>query len=239
MLTPLKFDSFSMTRLSGALFDLGLPALDRENLAEMAIVRRAVKGGETLFRQGEPLVALYEVHAGCFKTTVTLEDGRDQIAGFQIVGDFLGLDSIGSDQHTVEAVALEAAQVWVVPFSNLETMCARSADFQHAFHKIMGREISASREMMILLGSMRAEARLAAFLLDLTGRMQARGFSASAVNLRMSRQEIGSYLGLKIETVSRLFSKLHQNGTLSVRQRDVRVRDHVALRKIASAVASE
>ena len=239
MLTPLKFDSFSMTRLSGALFDLGLSTLDRESLAAMAIVRKAVKAGETLFRQGEPMDALYEVHAGWFKTTVALEDGRDQIAGFQIVGDFLGLDSIGSERHTVEAIALEDSQVWGVPFSSLETMSMKSADFQHAFHKILGREISANREMMLLLGSMHAEARLATFLLDLTGRLPARGFSASAVNLRMSRQEIGSYLGLTLETVSRLFSKLHRNGTLLVRQRDVRVRDVEALRKIVSDGARE
>ena len=207
---------------------------DREimRLDTLVDTRRTVRHGDTLFRAGDPFAALYAVRTGFFKTRVSSEDGRDQVTGFQMAGELLGLDGIGADRHTCDAVALEDSQVCVIPFERLEDLSREFSDLQRQFHKIMSREIVRDHGVMLLLGSMRAEERLAAFLLNLTERLQARGFSASAVVLRMTRGEIGSFLGLKLETVSRIFSKFQDDGVLQVKQRNVRVLDAAALRRL-------
>ncbi|MFN6995878.1 MAG: helix-turn-helix domain-containing protein, partial [Aquincola tertiaricarbonis] len=125
--------------------------------------------------------------------------------------------------------------VCVIPFSELENLSREFTDLQRQFHKIMSREIVRDHGVMLLLGSMRAEERLAAFLLNLTQRLQSRGFSASALVLRMTREEIGSYLGLKLETVSRTFSKFQEEGLLEVKQRHIRIADQEGLRKLVNA----
>jgi CRP/FNR family transcriptional regulator len=152
-----------------------------------------------------------------------------------MAGELIGLDGIGTDQHTCDAVALEDSQVCMIPYNQLETLSREFTLLQHQFHKIMSREIVRDHGVMLLLGSMRAEERLAAFVLNLTQRLQARGFSASALVLRMTREEIGSYLGLKLETVSRTFSKFQDDGVLEVKQRDIRILDLGALQRLVNS----
>jgi tRNA dimethylallyltransferase len=142
-----------------------------------------------------------------------------------MAGEIIGLDGIVNDQHSCDAVALEDAEVCVMPFDRIEEISREVTALQSHVHKIMSREIVREHGVMLLLGSMRAEERLAAFLLNLTQRLQARGFSASALILRMTREEIGSYLGLKLETVSRLFSKFQDEGLMEVNQKHVRIAD--------------
>ena len=154
-----------------------------------------------------------------------------------MAGELLGLDGIGSDRHTCDAVALEDSQVCVIPYGQLEDLSREFTDLQRQFHKIMSREIVRDHGVMLLLGSMRAEERLAAFLLNLTQRLQARGFSPSSLVLRMTREEIGSYLGLKLETVSRCFSKFQDDGILEVKQRQIQVLDPTALQTIVSGAS--
>ena len=211
---------------------VGFSEREITRLDTLVDTRRTVRHGDTLFRAGDPFAALYAVRTGFFKTRVSSEDGRDQVTGFQMAGELLGLDGIGADRHTCDAVALEDSQVCVIPFERLEDLSREFSDLQRQFHKIMSREIVRDHGVMLLLGSMRAEERLAAFLLNLTERLQARGFSASAVVLRMTRGEIGSFLGLKLETVSRTFSKFQDDGVLQVKQRNVRVLDAAALRRL-------
>jgi CRP/FNR family transcriptional regulator len=151
-----------------------------------------------------------------------------------MAGELLGLDGIGTDRHTCDAVALEDSQVCVIPYQELEALSREFTVLQHQFHRIMSREIVRDHGVMLLLGSMRAEQRLAAFLLNLTKRLQARGFSASALVLRMTREEIGSYLGLKLETVSRTFSKFQEDGLLEVRQRQIKIVDLAALQALVN-----
>ena len=196
--------------------------------------RRALRRGEPLFREGDAFEAVYAVRTGFFKTRVSAEDGRDQVTGFQMAGELLGLDGIGTDRHTCDALALEDSQVCVIPYAHLEEVSRQITDLQRQFHRIMSREIVREHGVMLLLGSMRAEARLAAFLLNLTQRLEARGFSPSSLVLRMTREEIGSYLGLKLETVSRCFSKFHEDGLLQVRARQIRILDPTALRGIVN-----
>ena len=212
--------------------DLSQQELDR--IDEAVAVRRKVKRGAMLFRNGEKFTNLYAIRTGFFKTCVDTEDGRDQVTGFQMAGEVIGLDGIVNDQHTCNAVALEDAEVCVMPFDRLEELSREITALQRHVHKIMSREIVREHGVILLLGSMRAEERLAAFLLNLVQRLFARGFSQSELVLRMTREEIGSYLGLKLETVSRTFSKFADEGIVEVKQRHVRILKIDALKEIVN-----
>lgn len=211
---------------------LGLSDEDVERLDQLVGARRALKRGEVLFHAGDRFDSLYAVRTGFFKTRISSEDGRDQVTGFQMAGELLGLDGISEDRHSCDAVALEDSQVCQIPYARLEELSHEVTDLQRQFHRIMSREIVRDHGVMLLLGGMRAEARLAAFVLNLTQRLQARGFSATSLVLRMTREEIGSYLGLKLETVSRAFSRFQEDGLLEVKQRDIRVLDEPGLRRL-------
>ncbi len=213
---------------------VGLSNSDLEQLDKLVGTRRQVLRGNALFRSGDSFHALYAVRTGFFKTRVSSEGGRDQVTGFQMAGELLGLDGISTDRHSCDAVALEDSQVCVIPYEQLESLTREFSELQRQFHKIMSREIVRDHGVMLLLGSMRAEERLAAFLLNLTQRLQARGFSAAALVLRMTREEIGSYLGLKLETVSRTFSKFQDDGILEVKQRHLRVLDLPSLQRLVN-----
>ena len=207
----------------------------RQRLEALSALRRHVPRGAALFRSGDPLVALYQVHAGFFKTCISDASGRNQVIGFHLNGELLGLDGIDDDRHSVVAVALEDTLVRVIPYAGLCRLFQEYASLQHEFHRLVSREIVRSHTMLLLLGTVAAEGRVAAFLIDLTQRLKQRGFSASSFVLRMTREEIGSYLGLQLETVSRTFSKLQCEGVLHIRHRDVHVLNEAALRRIASA----
>ena len=237
----LRPDSFKVACSSCNLRELCLPVgLNRENLDRLdtlVATRRNVGRGDSLFRAGDAFQSLYAVRTGFFKTRLSSEDGRDQVTGFQMAGELLGLDGISTDNHTCDAVALEDSQVCVIPYNQLEDLSREFTELQHQFHKIMSREIVRDHGVMLLLGSMRAEERLAAFLLNLTQRLQARGFSASELILRMTREEIGSYLGLKLETVSRTFSKFQEEGYLEVKQRQIRILDQDKLQSLVNGAS--
>ena len=213
---------------------LGLSNAEVERLDTLVANRISVPRGDTLYRSGDPFRSLFAVRTGFFKTRVAAEDGRDQVTGFQMAGELLGFDGIGTDHHTCDSVALEDSQVCVIPFHQLENLSREFSELQRQLHKVMSREIVREHGVMLLLGSMRAEERVAAFLLNLTQRLQARGFSSTALVLRMTREEIGSYLGLKLETVSRAFSKFQEDGVLEVKQRQVRVLNEAALRQLVN-----
>src|SRR4051812_12015685 len=231
--SPLKI-ACSSCNLRELCLPLGISNSELERLDTLVDARRSVRHGETLFRIGDPFVALYAVRTGFFKTRVSAEDGRDQVTGFQMAGELLGLDGIGADRHTCDAVALEDSQVCVIPYERLEELSREFGELQRQFHKVMSREIVRDHGVMLLLGSMRAEERLAAFLLNLTQRLKARGFSPSSLVLRMTREEIGTYLGLKLETVSRCFSKFQEDGVLQVKQRQIRITDQGALERLVN-----
>ena len=213
---------------------VGLNEAQLQRIDEVVATRRKVKRGGTLFRNGEEFVSLYAIRTGFFKTCVATEDGRDQVTGFQMAGEIIGLDGIVNDHHTCDAVALEDAEVCVMPFDRIEELSREVTALQSHVHKIMSREIVREHGVMLLLGSMRAEERLAAFLLNLVQRLHTRGFSQSELVLRMTREEIGSYLGLKLETVSRTFSKFVEDGTVEVKQRHVRILNADALKRLVN-----
>jgi len=216
---------------------LGLTAAELDRIDDVVASRRRVKRGEVLFRNGERFTSLFAIRTGFFKTCVASEDGRDQVTGFQMAGEVVGLDGIVNDFHTCDAVALEDAEVCVMPFDRIEELSREVNALQRHVHKIMSREIVRENGVMLMLGSMRAEERVAAFLLNLVQRLHARGFSQSELVLRMTREEIGSYLGLKLETVSRTFSKFADDGIVEVKQRHVRIVNTDALKDIVNPKA--
>ncbi|HUF79822.1 MAG TPA: fumarate/nitrate reduction transcriptional regulator Fnr [Burkholderiales bacterium] len=210
----------------------GLEPQELEKLDRLVSQRRRLRKGENLYSAGMPLTALHAVRSGFLKSCVLHEDGREQVAGFHMMGDLLGLDAIGGNRHVSDAVALEDSEVCEISFPLFEQLSRDSPCLQQQLNRLMSREIIRDQGVMLLLGSMRADERLAAFLLNLAQRFAARGYSATEFNLRMTRQEIGSYLGLKFETVSRAFSGFHDRRLIEVRQRHVRIVDPAGLRRV-------
>jgi CRP/FNR family transcriptional regulator len=190
--------------------------------------------GESLFRNGEKFNSLYAIRSGFFKTSFTSPDGREQVTGFQMSGEMMGLDGIANDHHTCDAVALEDSDVCVLNFDNIEALSREVKDFQRSVHKIFSNEIVREHRAMLLLGGMCAEERLAMFLLNLLQRLQLRGFSQSELVLRMTREDMGSYLGMKIETVSRTFTKFVKDGIVVVNRRHVQIMDLDALKQLVT-----
>jgi CRP/FNR family transcriptional regulator len=194
--------------------------------------RIRLRKGDTLYRAGEPFTSLYAIRIGSLKTTVLAEDGREQVSGYHMLGDIIGLDGIGTDRHGCQAIALEDTDVCVLPFERIEDVARDVPALQHNLHRLLSKEITRDQNVMLLLGSMRAEERLAVFLLSLADRYKRRGYSSTEYVLRMTREEIGSYLGLKLETVSRLFSRFQEEGLIQVQGRAVKLLDPTALKRL-------
>ena len=210
----------------------GLGEEDVAKVEQIVYARRRVKRGEALFNAGDEFHAVYAIRSGFLKTTVINDDGREQVTGFYMGGELLGMDGIGTGTYNGNAVALEDCEVCVLPFSLVEELGREIPTMQRHLHCVLSREIVRDHGVMMLLGSMRAEERLAAFLLNLSKRLTRRGYSPSDFHLRMTREEIGSFLGLKLETVSRLFSRFQDDGLIEVQQKHVQIRDIAGLEAV-------
>lgn len=213
---------------------MGLAEADMDKLDSIIGRRRRIKLDDALYRMGEPFTNLYAIRVGHFKTSQTNSIGQQHITGFQMAGELLGMDAIGSNAHHCEAIALEDSEVCEIPFNSLEHLFGEVPTLLSHFHRIMSREINREQNVMLLLGSMRADQKFAAFLVNLSSRYAARGYSATRFQLRMSREEIGGYLGLTIESVSRLLSKFKKLELLSVDQRDIELLQLLTLKSIAA-----
>lgn len=203
----------------------GLEPLETARLDSLICSTRTVRQGEALYRANDPFQSIYAVRAGSFKTIVMHRDGREQVTGFHLAGDSLGLDGVDSSRHSCDAIALEDSNVCIIPFNLLEAMCFEIKAIQRYVHRMMSGEIVRESALMMLLGTMSAEQRVASFLLNLSERLKARGYSPTEFNLRMTREEIGSYLGMKLETVSRMFSKFQHDGLVDARGKQIRIID--------------
>lgn len=198
----------------------------------VAAVSRKVSAGHYLFRAGQPFQALYLVQAGFLKTSLTTSDGREQVTGFRMRGDLMGVESIGMAAHACDAVALDSCVVWELPYPAVLRAIARIPELQAQLTAALAAEIRSDRGWMLALGTLTAEQRVAAFLLDVADRHEALGFSARHFVLRMSRAEIGSFLALKHETVTRALTRLMAQGYIDVQLREVRILDAAALNNI-------
>ena len=215
------------TCLSGGVADEDLARVEN-----IVYARRRLRRGESLFIAGDETRCLYAVRSGFFKTILVDRQGREQITGFFMAGELLGMDSLGSGRCESTAIALEDSNVCAMPVALVEEIGREIPSLQRRLHLVLAREIVRDHGIMLLLGSMGAEERLAAFLLNLSRRFLRRGYSGSDFVLRMTREEIGSYLGLKLETVSRLFSAFHRDGLLDVQQKQVTIVDIKGLERV-------
>ena len=192
-------------------------------------MRRRVRRGESLFGAGDAFSTLFVVCAGHFKRLASSANGQVQVTGFPMVADVLGLDGVDTGFHQCDVVAFDNAEVFVLPFAECEQWAQDTANGQRLLRRTFAREITRSHDHMLLLSATRAEQRVAMFLLDLSERYCRQGESRSRFALRMTRQDIGSYLGLQLETVSRLLSHFQREGFIQVQGREISMLDFPAL----------
>jgi len=203
-------------------------------LVQRLLAKRVhVPKGEVLYGAGAPCRGLYVVRNGSLKTILISRDGQTQIGDFHIAGDLLGLDGMFAGVHHCQAVALEDTDVSHLPIDQLDDLARACDPFRRNLYNALAHECVRAHALMLTLGTGRADQRVAGYLLEVSRRLHAIGYSSSELNLRMTRYEIGSYLGLKLETVSRLLSKLHREGTIRVTGRAVRLLNREALQQIA------
>lgn len=213
---------------------MGLDDGDINRLDQLIGNRRRIPANERLYETGAPLRNLYAVRFGHFKTTQRNAFGGTQITGFQMAGEMLGMDAISTDRHLCDAVALEDSEVCEIPFDGLQDLFGQLPTLLRHFHRIMGQEITREQNVMLLLGNMRAEQRFAVFLVNLSARYAARGYAAQAFHLRMSREDIGNYLGLTVESISRLVARFKKLGLIAVERREITLLDPARLKALAS-----
>ncbi|NML31884.1 fumarate/nitrate reduction transcriptional regulator Fnr [Paraburkholderia sp. G-4-1-8] len=209
-----------------------LTADEFARLDALICTTRPIRRGEALYRTGDTFQSIYAVRAGSFKTVVMHRDGREHVTGFQIAGDPLGLDGICAGKQNCDAIALEDSVVCIIPFAQLEAICREMKPLQHHIYQLMSGEIVRESRQMLLLGTMTAEQRVATFLLNLSKRFKARGFSSAEFHLRMTREEIGCFLGMKLETVSRMFSKFQREQLVQANGKMVRIVDPEGLAQV-------
>jgi CRP/FNR family transcriptional regulator len=194
---------------------------------------RPIHKGEALYRVGDKCHSLFAVRSGSMKSYITTNTGDEQIMGFHLPGELFGLDGMDTDQYTCTAIALETTSVCELPLREIEAHCSEIPGLNHQMHRLMGKQVTMEHEMLLLLGKKHAEERLSSFLLGLSTRYLHRGFSAHEFHLSMSRQDIGNYLGLALETVSRQFSHLEDMGVIQVDRRHVKIKDLEKLQELA------
>lgn len=210
----------------------GLCAEDLPKLEALICSARTVRRGEVLFRTGDSFDNLYAVRSGALKTVMSHRLGREQVIGLKLAGEPLGLDGISNDTHACSAVALEDSSVCIVPYPALKRLCREIGTMQDRLHKLMGEQIVSEARQMMVLGSQSADERVSAFLLDVSERNTQRGYSSNEFNLRMTREEMGSYLGITLETVSRTLSRFQKRGLIDTQGKFIRIVDFDGLRQL-------
>jgi CRP/FNR family transcriptional regulator len=213
---------------------MGMDEAEIIRLDEVIGRRRRIQRDERLYQMGELFTNLYAIRFGHFKTFQVNPSGDQQVTGFQMGGELLGMDAISGDRHHCDAVALEDSEVCEIPFSRLEELFAHIPTLLRHFHRILSQEITREQNVMLSLGSMRAEQRFAVFLVNLAARYAARGYSGTSFQLRMPREDIANYLGLTIESISRLLARLKKQGWIKVERRQVELLDPPMLKALAA-----
>jgi CRP/FNR family transcriptional regulator len=221
------------------LFQLCLPVgMESHELDELDSIikrRRPLKRGEHLFHVGTPFQAIYAVRSGSIRTYAPTEDGHEQVTGFHLPGELLGLEAIHLKHHPCAAKAMETTSLCEIPFERLEELCTRLPGLQHQLLTVMSKEILHDQSLLMLLGKKSSEERLAALLVSLSERYQHRGFSPTDFYLSMSRNDIGNYLGMAVETVSRVFSRFQEDRLLVVQRKHICIQDLPQLSYIANS----
>ncbi len=199
----------------------------------LACTRTLVKRGEHLYELDDPISSIYSVIAGTFKTCTVTERGEEQVLGFYMRGAIMGLDAMATDRYTATAIAIEDSQVCIVSAECLQEHCLQDTSVAKRIHAAMAKEINSLQRMMLLLGRKTADERVASFLLDLATTYRSLGYSSYDMNLVMTRAEIGSYLSLTLETVSRILSSFQERQLLAVNQKHIRILDIAGLERLS------
>jgi CRP/FNR family transcriptional regulator len=221
-------------RLSPLCLSSGLNEEEMARLGDLIPRARLLQTEELLYRQGEPLDALYAVRSGSLRTFAGQGNGQEQTLGFSLPGDLVGLDGLEDERHQCSSVALETTTLCELPYARFRALCAEIPSLQGQMLHLIGKEICAEHGTLFLRGNRSAEARVAIFLLDLARRFGVCGLSRQEFNLSMSRHEIADYLGIAGETVSRQLGAFQRRGLIAVQQRNVRILDPVGLDAVAA-----
>ncbi|MCO8165990.1 cyclic nucleotide-binding domain-containing protein [Pseudomonas sp. 21LCFQ02] len=235
---PLRSESCANCRVRELCLLVGLDTADARRLDLIIPQRMKVKKGAVLFHLGDPMHYLYAIHHGFFKTTFCSEDGREQLTGFQMPGELLGIDAISSGDYACDAIALEDSEVCPIRFTQLERLARELPSLQHNLNRTLSQELVRDHEVLMWMGNLKAQERLGAFLLDLATRMQRRGYSPHAFVLRMTREDIGAYLGLRLETVCRAIAYLRNNDIVRISGRAVEIVSQERLKALVSGCSS-
>lgn len=217
---------------------MGLGADDMRALEDTVKCHRRLSKGEFLYRVGDPFRSLFAVRTGSTKTCEIAADGGVQITGFHLPGELLGIDAINSEKHPCDVIALETTDVCELPFGKLADLARELPGLQHQLFRLMSREVAEEEVQLLMLGRMKAEERLAAFLLSFSRRYQLLGHAPTDLHLPMSRQDLGDYLGLALETVSRLFSRFQEEKLITVHGRNVKLLNLVRLKDVTEQAIS-
>ncbi|MBJ7538230.1 fumarate/nitrate reduction transcriptional regulator Fnr [Marinomonas transparens] len=224
--------------LSALCLPIALADEDINRLDQIIERKKPLKKGEVLFRQGQSFDSVYAVRTGTLKTFNITSSGEEQITGFYCPSELLGLSGIDGNVYPVSAKALETTTVCEIPFSHLEDLSAQIPSLKHQIFKVMSRKISDDQQMMVLLGKKNADEKVASFLLNLSNRFKKRGYSATSFRLSMSRGEIGNYLGLAVETVSRVITRFQKNEMIEVDGKEIAIVGLTEMQKLVG-VASD
>lgn len=232
---PVTADSMrcSTCMLSDLCLPLGMPSAELNKLDELIQERIRLSKGTPLFHLGDEVEAVYALRSGSIKTQLEDAIGQIQITGFLLPGEIVGMDGLLNNQQVSHAIALEDSEVCVMRLDEFDHLALQLPQLQTQLRRLMSKEINRSHSIMMTLGALRSEQRLAAFLLNMSDRLTALGYSPYEFLLRMSREEIGNYLGLTLETISRLFSRFAKDGLLQIQQREVKLLNLPALHALA------
>ena len=204
------------------------------NLLDQIIERKKpIQKGQQLFKAGDPLRALFAIRSGTVKSYTITEQGDEQITAFHLAGDLIGFDAINQSSHPSFAQALETSMVCEIPFEVLDELSGKMPKLRQQMMRLMSAEIKSDQDMIFLLSKKNAEERLSAFLYSLSSRYSQRGFSAKEYRLTMTRGDIGNYLGLTVETISRLLGRFQRTELLNVKGKYITILDLDALKKVA------
>jgi len=220
-------------RLSSICLPLGLTPAQMTQVDDLITHRPLLQKQSYLYHANDAFQCLYVVRAGCVKTVMTSESGEERITGFYLPGDIVGIEGISDQRHHGAAITLDTTSVCKIPFDQIESLAAQVSDLQRHMFSIMSREVVTDQHAMMIMNKKKADARVAAFLLSLSGRFQRQNFSPTRWSLPMSRGDIGNYLGLTIETVSRVFTKLQKNEVISINKRELQIEQADHLQHIA------
>jgi CRP/FNR family transcriptional regulator len=226
----------SNCRLSSLCLPLALESDDIDKLDNIVQRGKPLQKGEHVYQEGGPFSAVYAVRSGAIKAYRVTDDGREQVTGFYFPGEILGMDGIAKNSHACSARALETSAVCEIPFSSLEELSAKMPNLQRHFFQLMSREITEDQQLITLLSKNTAEERIAALMLSISSRNARRKLSSTRFRLPMSRIDIGNYLGLTVETVSRVFSRLQKLDILEVSNKEITINDTRALQDIANVI---